>query len=168
MVFIATESLKNQLKAVIKGKTVLVGMGNVLKADDGAGPLLIQRLRQRLNGRINAELFDAGVTPENYLGPIVNSVPATVIIIDAMDHGGKPGTVTLLTQAWFATTGFSTHGMNPEFFINYLKENGIHNITFMGIQPENISLGGEISPGVKQALHYVERLFCSLLPNRNS
>jgi len=152
------DSLKNQLKALIKGKTALVGMGNILKADDGAGSLLIQNLW----GKVSAELFDAGVTPENYLGPISKIKPKTVIIIDALHFNEPPGTVRLFREADFTTLSFSTHAMNPEFFINYLKDECTANIAFLGIQPGNISLGGRISPAVAQALVCLERVFYSL------
>lgn len=157
------ETLKKQLKALITGKTALVGMGNILKADDGAGPLLISRLRQNLTGRPEVLLFDTGVTPENYLGPLTKASPATVLVIDAADFGCEPGEVHPVTQTEFAAAGFSTHTINPGFFINYLRENGIRNIIFLGIQPGDISLGGQISPAVEKTLDSLAELFLDIL-----
>ncbi len=147
------ESLKKQLKTLVKGRTALVGVGNVLKADDGTGPLLIGRLRPKLRDQEDVVLFDAGVTPENHLGPIIRSHPDTVIVIDAMDFGGMPGGVRLFIETELAAESLSTHAMNPEFFIRYLKENGIQNILLLGIQPGNVDLGREISPEVEKSIN---------------
>jgi hydrogenase 3 maturation protease len=153
------DSLKKQLQKLIKGKTVLVGMGNPLKADDGMGSMLVQTLK----GKVTAELIDAGTTPENYLGPITRVEPATVIIIDTLHFNKPPGTIKLFTESDFTTLNLSTHAMNPGFFINYLKDKGITNILFLGVQPAHVSLGGEMSKEVKRALNKLEGLLFSLL-----
>lgn len=135
-----------------------MGMGNPLKADDGIGSLLVQNLK----GKIAAELIDAGTTPENYLGPIARIKPATVVIIDALHFNEQPGTLKIFKEKEFATLSLSTHAMNPDFFINYLKDKGITNIVFLGVQPKNVSFGGEMSPVVAQGLETLEKVFSSL------
>jgi len=62
----STDELFEQLNKLRGSKTVIVGMGNVLKGDDGAGPLICQQL----NGKVCAELIDAGTVPENYIQTI--------------------------------------------------------------------------------------------------
>jgi hydrogenase 3 maturation protease len=153
------DSLKKQLQKIIKGKTVLVGLGNPLKADDGIGTLLVQNLREK----VTAELIDAGTTPENYLGPIARMKPETVIIIDALHFDEKPGTVKLFSETDFLTLSYSTHAMNADFFINYLKSEGIGTIVFMGVQPKKISLGDEMSPELEKTLADLSGLLGELL-----
>ncbi len=70
-----------QLNKLRGSKTVLVGIGNTLKGDDGAGPLLCQEL----TGKICAELINADTVPENYIQPIIHKKPQSLIIIDAVD-----------------------------------------------------------------------------------
>jgi hydrogenase 3 maturation protease len=156
------ESLKKQLITLSKGKIALVGVGNVLKADDGAGPLLISRLRQVLQERREVALFDAGVTPENQLGPIIRSGVETVIVVDAVDLGEQPGTVRLVPEKDLAAADLSTHAMNPGFFMHYLKENGVDNILFLGIQPGKVGLGEEISPQVGKTLDSLAGLLAEI------
>ena len=70
-----------QLNELRGSKTVLVGVGNTLKGDDGAGPLLCREL----TGKICAELINAGTVPENYIQPIIHKKPQNLIIIDAVE-----------------------------------------------------------------------------------
>ncbi len=47
-------------------RTVILGVGNPLHGDDAIGPNLVDRLR----GRLEATLINAGEVPENYLSTI--------------------------------------------------------------------------------------------------
>jgi len=42
-------------------RTIIVGIGNTLKGDDGAGPLVCQQLY----GKVCAGVMDVGTVPEN-------------------------------------------------------------------------------------------------------
>lgn len=76
-----------ELKKNLQSKTVILGIGNLLKSDDGFGTILAGRLE----GKVKAEVFAAGVIPENYLEKIVKIGPQTILIIDAADFGGGGG-----------------------------------------------------------------------------
>ena len=67
---------ESAVRAVAKGNVVIVGVGNALKADDAAGPVLAETLRKRFPDRV----FDAGQVPENYLGPIRRARPDTILL----------------------------------------------------------------------------------------
>ena len=58
---------------------VIVGMGQTLKSDDGAGPALCEAVRNR----VAAHIIDAGTVPENYIQPVVRLQPRLVLIVDA-------------------------------------------------------------------------------------
>ena len=75
------------LKSHLKGKVVILGIGNTLRSDDGAGSILASRIRDKAPYIV----YDCGASPENYLGKIVQDKPDTVLIIDAADFGAKPG-----------------------------------------------------------------------------
>ena len=57
-------------------KLCIVGIGNRMKGDDAAGPMLIDLL----DGRTKATCIDAGVAPENYLEKIVAAKPDVVLL----------------------------------------------------------------------------------------
>ena len=54
------QQLLEQLVKLRGSRTVILGIGNTLKADDGAGPLVCQRLRE--SGTC-AELIDSANVP---------------------------------------------------------------------------------------------------------
>ncbi|MFH1362969.1 MAG: hypothetical protein ABIH45_01995, partial [Candidatus Omnitrophota bacterium] len=58
---------------ILKGKVVIVGIGNIYRSDDSFGPQLIERLQ----GGINAVCIDAGTTPETYTGKMIKEGPDT-------------------------------------------------------------------------------------------
>ena len=53
------DSLQAEITECISGKTLLVGIGNNLRGDDGAGPALIEAIA----GRVSAECINAGSAP---------------------------------------------------------------------------------------------------------
>ena len=88
------------LKAHLKGKAVILGIGNTMRSDDAIGSLLAGRIKDKLPFPV----YDAGVSPENYLGKIVKGSPDNIIIIDAVDFGGKPGEFNCIEGPELQTT----------------------------------------------------------------
>jgi len=86
--------VKNLFNNIFRGKTVIVGIGNIMKGDDGAGPSVIEKIQ----GKVKALCIDAGTAPENYLGKIIKENPDTVLFVDAADINCLPGEYTLLEK----------------------------------------------------------------------
>ena len=91
----ADASLEESLRGLLHGRVLLLGIGNRLRSDDAAGPLLADRL----SGRVNAEVIDAGDVPENYIGPIRKLGPEVVLALDAVRSGRRPGQVQLFGRS---------------------------------------------------------------------
>jgi hydrogenase 3 maturation protease len=140
--------MKNILKRIFKGRVVIVGVGNVLRSDDGFGPAFIKAIK----GKVKAVCFDAGTTPENYLGKIIAEKPDTILIVDALDLGLAPGGHQILKKADIVKNGFSTHNLSPHMCIEYLENRTAADIYMLGVQPETISFGEELSASVKKTL----------------
>ena len=140
--------MKNLFKNIFRGKTVIVGIGNILKGDDGAGPLLVESIRKK----INALCIDAGTAPENYLGKITKEKPDTVLFVDAADIGGEPGEYCILKKEEILKTGFTTHDLSPRMLIEYLGAETSAEVYLLGIQPSRIGLGDEVSDEVKNTI----------------
>jgi len=83
LVFNVLEDLKSHLQ----GKIIILGIGNTLRSDDGAGSILANRIKDK----VPFIVFDVGISPENYLDKIIKERPDTILIIDTGDFGGKPG-----------------------------------------------------------------------------
>lgn len=142
------------LKDILKGKVVIVGIGNVLKGDDAFGVMLVDRLA----GKVPAALINAGVSPENYTGKIAKENPDCILLVDAADLGKKPGEWEILKRDEILKSGFTTHDMSPAMFIDYMKERTGAEMYLLGVQPKNISLGDEMSDVVKKALEEISEL----------
>ncbi|MBM3255213.1 MAG: hydrogenase 3 maturation endopeptidase HyCI, partial [Candidatus Omnitrophica bacterium] len=69
----------SHLKAHLSGKVIILGIGNTLRSDDGAGSILANRIKDK----VHFQVFDSGPTPENYLEKIIKENPDNILILDA-------------------------------------------------------------------------------------
>lgn len=141
---------------MLKGKVIVLGIGNRLRSDDGVGPVLAARLEDKGNFTV----YDCGMSPENYLEKVIREKPDSVVLIDAVDFGGKPGEFKILQPAEIKTVNFfTTHNASISLAINYLQNNLKVDIIILIIQPKSIVLGEELSPEVARALDKLEECF---------
>ena len=148
------------LKDKLKGRVVLLGVGNRIRGDDAAGPELIEILKKRPPDKgKEIFLFSGEEVPENYLIPIANLKPNLVIIVDAVDFGSRPGTVKLFPIRQIPQGSFSTHRLSLRFLGSYLEKEIQAKIFVLGIQPKSIKLEEKLSPEVKKALRDLADFF---------
>jgi hydrogenase 3 maturation protease len=155
------EQLFEQLNKLRDTATVIVGVGNTLKGDDGAGPLVCRQLRQ---AKVRAELIDAGTVPENYIQPIIKKAPQNLLIIDAIDFGASPGTISLFKPEQLNSSVFSTHALSPRLFVDMVCQDIKVEAYFLGIQPAQVQLGQSISPQVNQAVRRLADILTEIFP----
>ncbi len=134
-------------------------MGHLLRGDDGVGPLLIERVRDRLK----ALCLDVGTAPERYSGTLIREQPDTILLVDAVCLDLAPGEISLLRKQELINTGFSTHTLSPHLFIDYLEEHIKAQVYLLGIQPQQLDFGEELSEPVKQAMESVAQTLEELL-----
>lgn len=139
------------------GNTVLLGIGNVLWADEGFGPKVVERLRECAVLPPDVDLVDGG-TQGLYLLPLVQDA-ARMIVFDAVDFGKPPGTLMVLRDddipAFFGQRPLSLHqtGFTDVLAAAALTGRLPGAITLIGVQYENIDTwGGTLSPSVTAAL----------------
>lgn len=150
------EEVLSHLKAHLQGKVVIVGIGNTLRRDDGIGSILASRIKAKVSWIV----YDAQESPENYLGKIAKDGPDTVVIIDAVEFGAKPGEFAILEAPEIKTTNlFSTHNASIHLLINYLQTNLKADIIILVIQPKDIKFGDELSPELTTTLNKLENWF---------
>ena len=146
----------NHLKEHLKGKVVILGVGNRLRNDDAIGSVLAERV----TGKVPYIIYDAGASPENYLGKIIKDKPDNVVIIDAVDFGAKPGEFNVIEGKDIETVNlFSTHNASISLTINYLQSNFKTDIIILAIQPKDISFGDSLSPEITKTLGELEKWF---------
>ncbi|MBI5573617.1 MAG: hydrogenase maturation peptidase HycI [Elusimicrobia bacterium] len=142
-----------------KGRILIVGIGNTLKGDDGAGCEVIRCLKiviasdQRERGNLEKiNLLDCGTAPENYTKKIKDFKPETIVFIDAVEMKETPGTVKIIDEKDISSGFFTTHNMPLNLFLGYIKEETKANIIFIGIQPKSTRIGECLSAPVQKAV----------------
>ncbi|UCE99357.1 MAG: hydrogenase 3 maturation endopeptidase HyCI [Planctomycetota bacterium] len=125
---------------------VILGIGNRDRGDDGVGPYLAEQLI----GRVDAEVINCEEIPESYTGVVRKLKPDTVIVLDAVSMGEKPGAVAFLTQEEVSTMGYSTHNASVGLLMKYLNQATGAQVFLLGIQPENTSYGSPMTPRVRK------------------
>jgi hydrogenase 3 maturation protease len=146
----------------LNGKVMILGVGNTLRGDDGAGPYLIEQLE----GRVDAILLDCGEVPENFLGKIVEIHPDNILIIDAVDFKANPGAVALLDDNELVGKSWSTHYTSLKLFTNCLKADTGSNVFIIGIQPKSTDFGSEISVKVRKTASLLKQIILKALGPR--
>jgi hydrogenase 3 maturation protease len=158
------ESLFEQLNHLRGSRTVILGIGNLLKGDDGAGPFVCQQLR---HSKISAEIIDAGTVPENYIQVIVKKAPDNLLVIDAIDFGAEAGAIEIFKPERLNSFAISTHTLSPHLFVDMLSQQIKVEVYFIGIQPAQTHLGQSVSGQVKEAAQQLLRILTDLFPPKD-
>ena len=144
-----------------RSPVAIVGLGNIIRGDDGLGPKLIEILKAR---RVNAALFDCGTVPENYIFPILATACESVVLVDAADLGIEPGAARVFGLDEIANVSFSTHNPSPRLFTDLLKTGKeTMNIFIVSVQPKGMKLGEGLSDEVLRGLGLLADAFCEAL-----
>ena len=149
-----------QLNELRGSKTSLIGIGNTLKGDDGFGPLLCRKLM----GRVCVELIDAGTVPENYIQPIIQKKPQSLIIVDAVDFATSAGTIKIFRPEQIGSAAFSTHTLSPHLFIDMIRKSIEVDVYFIGVQPAQVGFGLPVCAEVKEAIQRLVDILCDIFP----
>ena len=141
-------------------KEIVLGIGNILKGDDGIGIYIAERLNQYLQHIENepgqarfmrAEetiVIDCGTAPENYTSIIRKRNPDRLILVDAADMGLSPGSYRIIPLEKIEVMHFSTHNIPLSIFMSYVSE-FCRNVVLIGIQPDKMVLGAAPSRTVR-------------------
>jgi hydrogenase 3 maturation protease len=134
---------------------VVFTVGNRLRGDDGAGPLLAELLEA--DPAAGWTVVDGESSPENHTHRIRALMPQLVLIVDAAEMQLAPGEVRRLDEDCVAEHFLvTTHAIPLNFLIASLKET-VREIVFLGIQPKNTMLCSPITPSVRGAVGRIHR-----------
>jgi hydrogenase maturation protease len=122
-------------------KILFVGIGNVLKSDDGVGVYISNNIKNRKN----ISSLTVEVSIENYIGKINSLNPDILVLIDCVDLGYAPGIYELLDINQIQDITFNTHNISLQKLSDFFKMP----VYILGIQPEKIEFGQNISYLVK-------------------
>jgi hydrogenase 3 maturation protease len=134
---------------------VIFTVGNDMRGDDGAGPLLAQLLEAE--PAPGWAVVDGEASPENHLHRIRALSPGHVLIVDAADMGEEPGTIRLIDENCVADQFLiTTHAIPLNFLIASLKES-VSEIAFLGIQPRHTDFLVPMTEQVRQSIEALHR-----------
>lgn len=143
-----------------KKRPAIVGIGNIIKSDDGFGSYLAQRLLE-CNRKDNILVIDGTTFPENYAGKLIKFNPDILVFIDTVSmKNKKDGELVIINQDEVIASGISTHNYSFSFFIDYLKsECDVKDVFIIGISPISLSFGEEMSSNLNIALSNLSTFF---------
>jgi len=156
------QELKDELRRILKGRVAIVGVGNVMRGDDGFGAVLVRILKRRVNSE-RILLIDAEMMPENYGKKIREFKPEKVLIIDAVDFNSSPGDVVIFGEDAIKENFMSTHKIPLSVFASFLRRDTRAEFFFLGVQPKKIELGEKMSKEVARATKLISAIFLDIL-----
>ena len=129
--------------------TVVIGLGNPLMTDDGVGLALLAELQARGPFRPEPIFVDGGTWGMNLLPTIEDA--GRVLFLDAVNFGAEPGTAIRLERErlprWLGVK-LSPHQIDLKEVLALAELRGRlpADAVVVGIQPDRIEMGSELSP----------------------
>lgn len=133
---------------------LLLGIGNVLWADEGFGVRVIERLQKRYRFPDSVKVMDGG-TQGVYLVEHVQDADV-LIVFDAIDYGLPPATLKRIENDevpnFLGAKKMSLHQTGFQEVLAMAQMLGAYpkHLLLIGVQPEELEdYGGSLRPGVK-------------------
>lgn len=135
-------------------KIAILGLGNILLQDEGIGVHAIEALRKDFKFPKNVQLIDGGTMGLDLISFIEGM--DKILIIDAVNIKKEPGTIVVIEDEEipsFISTKLSVHQIAFPDVLSALKLLGIKpaTMTLVGIQPENIETGLNMSEAMNKS-----------------
>jgi len=157
MSIISKESTCNPMGDSLPARIVVLGIGNLLWADEGFGVRCIEALQRRWEFAEHVSLIDGG-TQGLYLIQHVQQADA-LLIFDAIDYGLEPGTLKQVRNdevpRFMGAKKMSLHqtGFQEVLSLAALTGKYPQQVLLIGCQPQELEdYGGSLRPVVKAAM----------------
>jgi hydrogenase maturation protease len=152
---------KNMVTKRRQPRILIAGLGNYLLRDDGIGVHAVRTLQQTpLPGVILAEVGTAVLDALHLL-----EWADKILAIDAMQAGGPPGTLYAFGIDAVEGPGMQTslHELNFLAALDFLPRRTKPEILMVGMEPEAIDYGLDLSPAVAAALPALGYEVCKIV-----
>ncbi len=148
--------------------TLILGIGNVLWADEGFGVRCVETLNARFDFDSNVRLMDGG-TQGMFLLPWVSNV-SRLLIFDAIDFGLAPGELRIMRDhevpRYMGAKKMSMHqtGFQEVLMSARLLNDRPHQLALIGVQPELLDdYGGSLRKVVRERIPEAVDHACAVL-----
>lgn len=145
------------------GRTLVLGIGNILWADEGFGVRAVEALHRRYDLPDAVEVMDGG-TQGLYLVPYVQAAD-NLLVFDAVDYGRAPGDMVVVRGAEVPKfTGAKAMSLHQTGFQDVLSAADLlggapSRLTLIGVQPGDLDTwGGPLTDPVRARLDEAVRL----------
>ena len=139
---------------------LILGLGNILLRDEGLGVRVVEAMAE-MNLPPEVELFDGATAGFDLLDVLADR--RKVIVIDALDGEGEPGTVLRLGPEDLAqktNRGVSLHEIGLMETLTAATHLGIapQEVIVLGVKPKEVTCGLELSPEIARLVPRVVEL----------
>lgn len=148
--------------------TLILGIGNLLWADEGFGVRCVEALHQRYAFPDSVCVMDGG-TQGIFLLPWVRSA-SKLLIFDAIDFGLEPETLRLISgdevPRYMGAKKVSMHQAGFQEVLSSAQLSGDfpEELTLIGVQPRTLDdYGGSLTAGVRAQIEPALALACRVL-----
>jgi hydrogenase maturation protease len=158
-----------QLGQLLQGRVCLLGLGNLDYGDDGLGVRLTEAVTERLTrlgeAALAGDVVTAGAMPERFIGRVMKADYDQVLVLDAVEFGGEPGSVLLLGEDELhgRFPQISTHKISVALLARLIAENNTTSVQLLGVQPGSLKPGQGLSPTVQRTVSLLVDVLCPLL-----
>lgn len=142
-------------------KLIILGVGNLLLSDEGAGIHAVEKLRQKVKHE-SIKIIDGATLGLDLFGLFDDA--QKIWIVDCVKGGGEPGSVYKFglesLKKKFSDLKLSMHDFNIVDVIELAKALGkkIPEITFYGIEPKTFEWGDKPSLEVESGIEKIVQM----------
>jgi len=147
------------------GKIFIVGLGSILKGDDGVGAYVASKLKIFLRGILSVKVIVAEDRIGAALDLIKRDEVAAVFFVDAVDFSENPGSIKVFTLEAVEDSYGYTHRIPLKTIVNILKIEAP--IYVIGVQPRRVEVGIGLSSEVKQAAEELTKFLVEIFEGFN-
>ncbi len=146
--------------------TIIFGCGNILFGDDGFGPAVAEKLIQNYTIPEDVSVINAGTSIRDILFNIEldEKRPNTIIIVDAVDIGRKPGEIFEIDLEEIPEKkidDFSMHQMPTSNLLRELRDLCDVEVRILSCQVEKIP--EMVEPGLSKTLRGKVEEMCEMI-----
>jgi hydrogenase maturation protease len=135
----------------MRNRVALIGLGNILLKDEGVGVHAVEALKRIYDFPEGVRLIDGGTLGLDLL-PLIEGAEK-ILFVDAMELKKKPGAIAVIEDQEIPSLlepKLSLHhvGLSDLLFASRFMGNQPAKMALIGIQPETMEMGLDLSPTI--------------------
>ncbi len=113
---------------------------------------MVRGLQRTLENSPHFLCLEAGVVPDNALGPLRKFRPDLVLLVDAADFGLEPGTIRLVENSAIAGFSASSHTLPLGMIAGHLSSELDCPVWIIGVQPAALEFAEPLTDSMQRAV----------------